>query len=51
VTGTKFLTIEDVMCVADDWFAAQPSAFYVDGLKKLEQCGKKCVELRGEYVE
>jgi hypothetical protein len=38
------------MSVADDLFAAQPSAFYVDGLKKLEQQSKKCVELRGSML-
>jgi hypothetical protein len=32
---------------AADFSAAQPSAFYLDGLKKLEQPSKKCVELRG----
>jgi hypothetical protein len=32
-------------------FAAQPKEFFLDGLKKLEQRSRKCVELRGEYVE
>jgi hypothetical protein len=32
-------------------FAAQPEKFFLDGLKKLEQRSRKCVELRGEYVE
>jgi BarA-like signal transduction histidine kinase len=45
--GMKFSTIEDAMSAADNWFAAQPLAFYVDGLKKLEQRSKKCVELGG----
>jgi hypothetical protein len=40
------------MHVVGDWFAAQPSAFYLDGLKKLELWNKKCVfELRRDYVE
>jgi hypothetical protein len=39
------------MSAADDWFVAQPSAFYVDGLKKLEEWSKKCVELREKYIE
>jgi hypothetical protein len=45
--GKKFSTTEDAMSAADDWFAAQPSAFYVDGLKKLQQWDKKCVEFTG----
>jgi hypothetical protein len=34
-------------------FATQPTEFFLDGLKKLEQLtvSHKCVELRGEYVE
>jgi hypothetical protein len=44
--GTKFSTTNDSMTDADDWFAAQPSAFYLDGLRKLEQWSKKCVELK-----
>ena len=25
--------------------------FFLSGLQKLEQLAKKCIELRGEYVE
>jgi hypothetical protein len=32
-------------------FAAQPTEFFLDVLKKLEQRSHKCVELRGEYLE
>jgi hypothetical protein len=32
-------------------FLAQPKEFFLDGLKKLEQRSRKCVELRGECVE
>jgi hypothetical protein len=32
-------------------FAAQPKAFFFNGLKKSEQGSHKCVELRGECVE
>jgi glutathione S-transferase len=49
--GKKFSITEDAMSAADDWFAAQPSAFYLDGLKNLEQHIKQCAELMGEYVE
>jgi hypothetical protein len=31
--------------------AAQPKEFFLDGLKKLEKRRRKCVELRGKYVE
>jgi len=29
----------------------QLSEFFLSGLQKLEQRAKKCIELRGEYVE
>jgi len=29
----------------------QPSEFFLSGLQKLKQQAKKCIELRGEYVE
>jgi hypothetical protein len=38
------------MSGADNWFAAQPSAFHLEGLKNLQQHIKECVELRREYV-
>jgi len=44
----KFLTDEDA---ANYWFAAQPSASYLHGLKKLEQWSKMCTELRKAYCK
>ena len=35
--GMKFSSTEDVMPAADNCFAAQPSEFCLDGLKKLQQ--------------
>jgi hypothetical protein len=32
-------------------FAPQPEEFFLDGLKKLQQQSRKCVELRGKYVQ
>jgi hypothetical protein len=39
------------MSAAYEWFAAQPTAFYLGSLEKLEQKGKKCVQLKREYTE
>jgi hypothetical protein len=49
--GANVSTTENAMPAADDWFAAQPSAFNLVGLKKLEQRSEKCVELRVECVK
>jgi len=42
----------EVIAAAETWLDGQPSEFYfLRGLQKLEQGAKKCIELRGEYVE
>jgi len=45
--GTKFSTTENAMSATDEWFAAQPSASYMNSSNNLEQRSKKCVELGG----
>jgi hypothetical protein len=42
--GRKFMSTEATLNV-DRWFVAQ-AAFFLNGLKKLEQQGHKCVDLR-----
>ena len=33
------------------WLAAQPKTFFSEGIKKLVQRWKKCIEKQGDYVE
>jgi histone-lysine N-methyltransferase SETMAR len=33
------------------WFYAQRSKFYLNGLQKIEQRAKECIELHGEFFE
>ena len=33
------------------WLAAQPKTFFCEGIKKLVQRWKKCIEKQGDYVE
>ena len=40
-----------VIAAADTWLDGQPTELFLSGLQKLEQRAKKCIELRGEYVE
>jgi len=49
--GRHFLSNTEVIAAAETWFDGQPSEFFLSGLQKLEQWAKKCIELRGEYVE
>jgi hypothetical protein len=45
-----FNTME-VIAAARTWLDGQPSECFLSGLQKLEQRAKKCIELRGEYVD
>jgi len=49
--GRHFSSGAEVIAAAETWLDGQPSEFFLSGLQKLEQRTKKCIELRGEYVE
>jgi len=49
--GHHFSSNAEVIATAETWLDRQPSEFFLNGLHKLEQWAKKCIELRGEYVE
>ena len=40
-----------VIAAVETWLDGQPSEVLFSGLQKFEQRAKKCIELRGEYVE
>ena len=41
----------EVISAVETWLDVQLSEFFLSGLQKLEQRTKKCIQLRGEYVE
>jgi len=49
--GRHFSSDAEVTAAAETWKDGQPSEFFLSGLQKLQQRAKKCIELRGEYVE
>ena len=49
--GRHFSSDTKVTAAVETWLDGQPSEFLLSGLQKLEQRAKKCIELRGEYVE
>jgi len=50
--GRHFLSDVEVIAAAETWLEGQPiEMFFLSGFQKLEQRAKKCIELRGEYVE
>jgi len=46
-----FSSDAEVIAAAETWLDGQISEFFLSGLQKVEQRAKKCIELRGEYVE
>jgi len=49
--GSHFSSDTEVIAAAETSLDKQPSEFFLSSLQKLEQWAKKCIELRGEYVE
>ena len=49
--GRHFSSLPGVIATAETWLDGQSSEFLFEWLVKLEQGAKKCIELRGEYVE
>ena len=45
--GHHFSSDAEVIAAAGTWLDRQTSEFFLSGLQKLEQWGKKCIELRG----
>jgi hypothetical protein len=49
--GRHFSSDAEVIAAAETWLDGLPSEFFLSGLQKLVQQAKKCIELRGEYIE
>jgi len=50
--GRHISSYAEVIAAAETWLDGQHSEFFfLSGFQKLEQRAKKCIELRGEYVE
>jgi len=49
--GRQFSSNAEVIASAETWLDGQLSEFFLNGLQKLQQRTKKCIELRGKYVQ
>jgi len=49
--GRHFSSDAEVISAAETWLDGQNFEFFLNSLQELEQRAKKCIELRGEYVE
>ena len=47
----QFTSNEEIIAKTDAYREDLPKSYFLDGLKKLEKCLKKRVELKGYYVE
>jgi histone-lysine N-methyltransferase SETMAR len=46
-----FSSNTEVIGSTESWLDGQISEFFLSGLQKLVQQAKKCIEIRGEYIE
>ena len=51
LAGQKFESNEKVIAATEAYFADHQETCFSDGLKKLEICWVKCIELKADYVE
>jgi histone-lysine N-methyltransferase SETMAR len=49
--GRQFGSDEEVKQVVHTWLCDQPKTFFCNGIKKLVERCKKCVDKQGDYVE
>jgi len=49
--GRHFSSDAEVIAAVETWMDGQHSEFFLSGLQKSQQLAKKCIELRGEYVQ
>lgn len=49
--GQKFATDDEVEAAVQSWLDNQPKTFFERGIMLLPKRWRKCVELRGDYVE
>jgi hypothetical protein len=49
--GRRFLSDEEVKQAARTWLCDQPKIFFCDGIKKLVERCKKCLDKQGDCVE
>ena len=48
LAGKRYQT-DEVISAVEDFFGDQDESFYSNGIKALQHCWKKCVDLRGDY--
>ncbi|CAK9827513.1 Histone-lysine N-methyltransferase SETMAR [Anthophora retusa] len=51
LAGKKFSSDEEVIVAVNEYFADFETAYFSDGIKKLETRWTKCIALDGDYVE
>lgn len=51
VAGKRFLSNEEVIAAVNAYFEDLPKTHFMDGIKLLEKRWRKCIEVKGDYIE
>jgi hypothetical protein len=51
LAGQRLESNSEVIAFTEEYFSDLDKSFYRDGLKALEKCLTKCVEIEDDYVE
>ena len=49
--GTQYGSKEGIIEAVKEYFGGQETAFYFEGIRKLEQRWAMCIALKGDYIE
>lgn len=49
--GQRLSSNEEIVSSVDAYFVEQEADYYLEGLKRLEHHWRKCIDLKGDYVE
>lgn len=51
LSGKRFYSNDELKAETDAYFEGLPKSYYLDGIKKLEDHWRRCIDLKGEYIE
>ena len=49
--GKRFGSNDEIISQTNTYFEDLDKFYFLEGIKKLEKCWMKCIELKGDYVE
>ena len=49
--GKRFSSSKEIIAAKNEYFEGFDKKYFLEGIKKLEYCYNKCIQLKGDYVE